>query len=196
MASIKSLRDYYSTVKSAGLRVEHEFAIEIGAPSFALAQGFNDYIVYALSANLPGREIETQPTPYFGFDFQVPVNTKYTQTWDLTIRLDKDMVVRNLFEVWFDRISNLAYSTGGSKGIIPSDSYAMVHMLSPDFFNTGTGSVSRSYRLEGVFPSRLGDVRLDHGGNGIATFDVTLTFQYWSATVIGGDTSNVMDPLR
>lgn len=194
--SIKSLRDYYSTVKASGLRVDHEFAIEIAPASSGLASGFEYYTVYAQSASLPGREIETVTAPFYGFDFPIPVNTKYTQTWPLTIRMDKDANVRDLFETWFNKIADLSKSTGGSKGVIPSDTYAMVHLLSPDFFNTGTGSISRSYRLEGVFPTNLGEVRLDHAGNAISTFDVTLAFQYWYATAVGGDTSNANDPLR
>ena len=197
--AIKSLRNYYSTVKESGLRVGHEFAIEIASLPANLANGFEYYSVYAQSASLPGREIETATAPFYGFDFQIPVNTKYTQTWPITIRLDKDMNVRSLFEIWFNTIADLSKSTGGSKGVIPSDTYAMVHMLSPDFFNAGNGgigSISKSYRLEGVFPTSLGEVRLSHDDNTISTFDVTLAFQYWYATAIGGDTSNVMDPLR
>ena len=191
--SILSLKDFYNTVKTNGLRTNHEFQIEFGGLPTGAAD-MDKYIVYAQSAGLPGRTIEAQPTPYYGFNFQVPTNTTYDQTWELTIRLDKDANVRKIFEDWFNVIANLANSTGGKKGMIPDGSYALVHLLSPEFFNGNTAAISKTYRLEGVFPSTMGPLTLDHSDNSISTFTMTLMFQYWYPSDAAGSQGN--DPLR
>jgi hypothetical protein len=194
--AIKSLKDFYQTVRNNGLRTNHEFQIELAGIPIG-QDNFEKYIVYAQSAGMPGRTIEAQPTPFYGFDFQVPTNTKYEQTWTVTIRADKDLKTREMFEDWFDYVADLRKSTGGQKGLIPSGSYGIVHLLSPEFFNEGgSADVSRTYRLEGLFPTELGALTLDHSDNGISTFDVTLMFQYWYPTDSGGSTSDSEDPLR
>lgn len=191
--SILSLRDFYNTVKDNGLRTNHEFQIEFGGLPVRAAD-MDKFVVYAQSAGLPGRTIEAQPTPYYGFNFQVPTNTTYEQTWELVVRLDKNVEIRTIFEEWFDYIASLKNSTGGKKGLIPSGSYALVHLLSPEFFNNNSAAISKSYRLEGVFPSSLGALTLDHSDNSISTFTMTLMFQYWYQSDRNGTNSN--DPMR
>jgi len=193
--AIKSLKNFYDTVRNKGLRTNHEFQIEFAGVPVAQSD-FEEFVVYAQSAGMPGRTIEAQPTPFYGFEFQVPTNTKYEQTWTITVRADKDLKSRVMFEEWFDYIADLRKSTGGKKGLIPQGSYGVVHMLSPEFFNNDQAEVSRTYRLEGLFPTELGALTLDHSDNGISTFDVTLMFQYWFPTDRGGSTSDANDPLR
>lgn len=193
---IRTLKDFYTTAVEQGLRTNHQFQIEFGGIPTSDAKIMDDMVIYAMSAQLPGRTIEAQPTPFYGFNFQVPVNTTYEQTWTLEVRCDEQMRIRTVFENWFDSISALKNSTGGSKGKIPTNTYAVVHMLSSKFFNESNPSISRTYRLEGVFPSNIGAMTLNHGDNSIATFSMTLMFQYWYPTSAGNGADRAGDPLK
>ena len=200
-ATIKTLRDFYSTITTNGLRTNHMFQLEfasgdadIGAAAIKrLNQG--NFIVYAQSAAVPGRTIVNEAVSFYGFPFQVPVNTTYTQTWDCNVRCDTNLEMRDIFEGWMDTVSSLAKSTGGSKGLVPVNTYALVHLLSPDFFNqNGAANVVRSYKMVGIYPSNLGNIEQDHNSNAISTFSTTFTFQYWYPVKFG-ESGDGIDPL-
>lgn len=182
--TIKGLKDFYTTISSNGLRVQHQFAIEFGGSGIP-ADISNLVPIYATGATLPGRKTEVQPTPFYGFPFQIPVNLSYTQTWNCTVRSDINMAVRKAFEEWFNKYADLSKNTGGMKGVVPTGDYALIHLLSASYFNSGisqgatAGQVSRTYRLEGIFPSDIGDMPQSHSSNAIAEFPMTFTFQYW-----------------
>ena len=199
-ASIKTLKDFYSAITTKGLRTNHMFQLEF-AGGDPLSQPYIDqlntenYIVYAQSAAVPGRQIVNEAVSFYGFPFQVPVNTTYVQTWDCNVRCDKDVQMRDIFEGWMNSISDLSKSTGGSKGIVPVGTYALLHLLSPEFFNAaGVANIVRTYKMMGIYPSNLGNIEQDHNSNAITTFSTTFTFQYWYA-ISGTDTGDGTDPL-
>lgn len=179
---IKTLKNFYEVLTTKGLRTQHMFQLQFSGtenPYITRLQNEN-FVVYANSANVPGRQIVNEAVPFYGFPFQVPVNTTYTQTWECNMRCDKNLEVRSIFEGWMDLISDLKKSTGGSKGMVPVNTYALVHLLSPDFFNEGSdATVVRTYKCVGIYPSNLGDMTNDHSSNAISTFATTFTFQYW-----------------
>lgn len=190
-SDVKTLKQFYDTIKTNGLRTNHQFQIQFGGSD--VPTDLNTYVVYAMSASVPGKTIVTQDTPFYGFPFKVPVNVTYDQTWTMTFRCDTQLKIRAAIEDWSNKYADLAKSTGGSKGKIPTNSYALVHLLDPSFFNdSGSASVSRTYKLVGVFPSTLGNMAQNHGDNGLTTFDVTLAFQYWYPVDADG---NGTDPL-
>jgi hypothetical protein len=199
-ASIKTLKDFYSAITTKGLRTNHMFQLEF-AGGDPLSKPYIDqlntdnYIVYAQSAAVPGRQIVNEAVSFYGFPFQVPVNTTYVQTWDCNVRCDKDVQIRDIFEGWMNSISDLSKSTGGSKGIVPVGTYALLHLLSPDFFNaSGNANIVRTYKMMGIYPSNLGNIEQDHNSNAITTFSTTFTFQYWYP-VRGDETGDGIDPL-
>jgi hypothetical protein len=199
-ADIKTLKDFYQTISTKGVRTAHMFSLQFGAngtgpgaSSINRLQNSN-FIVYAESANLPGRTIENQPLPFYGFSFQIPVNTAYTQTWTANVRCDTNVEIRDIFETWMNDIADLRKSTGGSKGRVPTGTYGLIHLLSPSFFNSdgSTGDIVRTYRLEGIFPQSLGDMEHTHASSNITSFQTTFTFQYWyvEGSVLSTDTTN------
>lgn len=165
--SIIPLRDFYNTITRQGLRTQHQFQISIGRDELS------DMIVYASSAALPGRKIEAQGAKFYGFEFQVPVNTTYTQEWKLSFRCDTGMKIRKIFEDWMNEISDLDLNTGGSKGIVP-DTDATFMLLD----ETLTNSI-RTYKMVGMYPMDLSDITHSHDNSELSTFDVTMKFQYW-----------------
>jgi len=203
------LKSFYNKIRTDGVRVQHQFALQFGGDTTSTHNNYIQEIqtyapVYAEGANLPGRDIITQDANYFGFPFKIPVNTRYKQTWDCTVKSDVGMKVRAAFEKWMNIYADLAKNTGGSKGIVPKNDYVLIHLLDTNFFNnSGSNTLglvegfksARTYRLEGVFPSAIGDMAQSHGSNNIATFSMTFTFQYWFADV-GSEPAGEGDPLN
>ena len=181
-ATVPSLQQFYSTIKDKGLRTVNQFSIEF--PSNA---GFtSDMAIFAQSANLPGRQILAEAAPYFGFPFKIITNLTYTQDWTLTVRCDTELKIRSAFEAWADTFASLRNNTGGKKGQAPGGSDCLVHLLKNDMV-----SVVKTYKLFGAFCQDLGAMDFDHAGTAIATFPVTIGFQYWN----GADAGEVADPL-
>ncbi len=187
---VYGLKDFYTEIKDKGLRVQHQFAIQFGG---SVPQNVQDLApIYVESASLPGRRIVNQPSNYFGFPFQIPVNTQYTQEWSCQVKCDAEAKIRAAFENWMDNYADLRKNTGGSKGRVPTNTYALVHLLKPEFFNNNKGSsdpqIARTYRLEGIFPVNLDNITQSHTSNNLVVFGMTFAFQYW---YIDGD-----DPLE
>lgn len=181
----QGIKQFYTEIKTNGLRVSHQFALQFGGNNKQIIALQQYAPIYVQSAALPGREIVTENAAFFGFPFKVPVNTTYNQTWACTCRADVDMKIRKVFEDWMNDYADLSKNTGGSKGKVPANDFVYIHLLKPDFFansnsiNGGTVETARTYKLEGVFPSSLGNMTLSHSGNEISTFDITFAFQYW-----------------
>lgn len=178
--SIKTLGNFYEKLKNPGLRTNHQFQIEFHGDDVDGA--WDSFIVFAESSSLPGRRTISNPTPFYGFNFQVPTNIQYDQEWTATIRCDAELTTRKLMEVWHDKIGSLKSSTGGKKGLVPTNTYALVHMISPSFYNNGSMTAPiRTYKMVGLYPLVLGPINLGHGDNGISTYTTTFQMQYWYA---------------
>jgi len=172
--TLKNLKDFYSKMKNPGVLAKHQFQLFVPrAP---------DLTIYAAGGTLPGKTIETTSAHFFGYEFKIPMSTKYTQNWSTQVKYDASSNTRDIFERWMNSISDISNNTGGSKGRIPGQDYVLIYLLSPKSFNEGSIVPQRTYRLEGAYPSKLGDVAFDHQSNDIATFDVEFNFQYWYNT--------------
>ena len=89
--------------------------------------------------------------------------------WNVTALLDNDYAGMNELEQW----QNLMRQPNSGLGATNHTSYkkeAYVQHLNQD------GSVIAEYKLEGLFPSSIGEVAFSHETEGIAT--VAVTFKY------------------
>ena len=94
-------------------------------------------------------------------------------------------------EDWMNQIVSLYDSAAGNyKGVIPSDTVDVM-LLDPSLKRS-----TRTYRLEGVFPTTLGPLTLDHASSAVQTFTVTFALQYWWVTEGEGSAGQKgVDPL-
>ena len=98
----------------------------------------------------------------------------YTQEWPITVRCDQNINLRQVFLDWENNAASLYNNAGGLLGTFASTVDAKMILLGED-----NQKVMKKYILRGVFPTNTGNIQFDQGNNGIATFNVTLTFQYW-----------------
>jgi len=108
MAEDIGILKFYETAKAKEFARDFQFRVVTLGPL-----GIDD-LVYLKTANLPGKEIANQPTPYMGLDFNVPGAVKFTgsDAWTVTFRADEAMNIRSKLEAWMNEIFNVESSSG------------------------------------------------------------------------------------
>lgn len=163
-----NIQNFYNDLENKGVRTSHQYRINMGN------ERLNKHVLYFQTASLPGKTIVKQSVKFFGFDFNVPVNLTYDNTWTVKVLCDTKMEIHKEFERWMDTISSLAHNTGGLKGRV-ANTNAEIELLDEKLSDTPV----KTYRMMGIYPTAIGKIQHDHNSNSIATFDVTLSYQYW-----------------
>lgn len=190
------LSQYYDVMKRSGIRFKYQFYIHI--PRLG-----DDFRFYAVSASLPGRKVNTTEAPYHAVTFRLPNNIEFESPWTVTVRSDMALEIRDRIEGWSNDHANLLMGGGGKKriplevayvdlldetlgnGYIPYDPQAPCNVLKPGDPSKNPESdctkkdVLRKYVLQGVFPDSYGNIELDTAATDIATFDLSISYQYW-----------------
>ena len=181
-----TLNEFYTTLKD-GVMTRHQFQLVFNSKGVS----GRDFSVYAESTTLPGSKITAEAVFFYGIPFQVPSNLNYDQEWSVVIRCDKKANIRGKLEDWMNQIVSLYDSSAGNyKGVIPSDTVDVM-LLDPSLKNS-----TRTYVLEGLFPTTLGELSLDHKDSGVQTFTTTFAFQYWWVKNAEGTAGQIgVDPL-
>jgi hypothetical protein len=93
------------------------------------------------------------------------------EQWSVTVRDDAKGQAFKYFNDW----RNLIYPNIGTE-TTPSryKRYAIVKLTAPD-----SASINRIYTLKGVWPIQMGAIQLDYEQEGVATFQVTLSMDYF-----------------
>jgi hypothetical protein len=144
-----------------------------------VSQLTQDDLVYAQTAQLPGREIAPQDVPYMGLDFTVPGAAKYpgSKEYKITFYSDEEQTVRTNIYNWLTKTFNDATSNG-NYGI--SDSSCLTLALLDM-----TGNISQMFILHGIYPVSIGAIDYKMTGAGAAVnMDCTLAYQFWRPGVI------------
>lgn len=183
---IKRLGGYVQALKTTGLRKSYQFQIYIEEVDSKLDAG-NSFSFFAQSATVPGMTIEMIETQYQGVTLRSPNNLLFESPWNITVRCDSEMKVRDAIETWQKKHADLIKGGGGDKKI--PDVRARVDLLDDQL-----ETILKTYILEGVFPSTNSEIPLDHADNSISTFDLGLEYQYWYSTDQENGTND--DPLK
>ena len=131
-------------------------------------------LVYAKSAQLPGRDIGVIPVPYMGLQFKVPGAASYPNSdgYGLTFYADSENLIRTVFERWSELTFDDATSTGNYR--IFDNSTVTLAQLNQKM------EVVNQYKLIGVFPVDVGALTYSTVGSGeTVSFTATLAYQYW-----------------
>ncbi len=204
------LSEYYNKMKEVGVRLKHQFLIDI--PRLGA-----DLKFFATTADLPGRTLEETEIPFHGFNMRIPTVTSFEGTMDINIRSDMGNELRTLCDIWQNDHANLAMGGGGKKRIpnevahlslldetlgnaykngtenVQQDICNEIAKGSTSINTTGckNGAVLRQYTLVGVYPKSFAALGLDTTVADVAEFSLTLSYQYWYDRT--GNT--VRDPL-
>ena len=135
------------------------------------------------AASLPGMVIGEVTVPFRGRNLYLAGDRTF-EAWTVTIINDTDFKIRNGFEIWMNEINAMTDNTGID---LPSgyQSTASVQQLNR------AGVITKTYTFDGVWPTTIGNIDLSAETNdAIETFDVTLRYNYWTATKPQGSTGD------
>lgn len=129
----------------------------------------------AKAASLPASSVPSVAVPYFGRHIQVAGDRTFAPM-NITVIMDEDYLVRDAFELWSNSIkgheSNL--NTAGTPHNYKIDCEVLQYGKD--------GTVNKTYRLVGVFPTDISEVQLNwDNNNSIGEFTATLTMDYWTS---------------
>lgn len=157
------------------------FQIAVTNPVFPAADIKLPFLCEA--ATIPTSNIGAIQVPYFGRLINVPGDRTF-DPWSVTVINDEDFAIRNALEAWQNAINALERNIA-QRGAPPVNykSQAIVTQYSKD------GSELRTYQLNGIFPTTIGEISLAWGEqNTIERFQVTWVYDNYE--VVGGKTGN------
>src|SRR5687768_10894904 len=104
------LGDFIAAVKMEGMARNSEFAVEVTLPKgmvdrFSFSSKLRTILMFCDAANLPGINMSTTPNRTFGEVRETPYE-KLFDNLALSFYVDNSMVVKSLFDEWFNLIQN------------------------------------------------------------------------------------------
>lgn len=148
------------------------------------------------AASIPASEVDPIEVPYFGRRVSL-AGERVFRPWNINIMNDEDFAVRDMFESWSNMINTLETNislngTNLTSYKVNSVSVQQYTKGGPSSVGAGSaddtdeGAVIANYAFFGMWPSRVGDIRLDWSqGQAIETYDVTLAYDYWLPVKLG-----------
>lgn len=130
-------------------------------------------LVYAKTANLPGRTIGNVAVPYMGLNINVPGSVTYpgSEGYSITFYLDADSNLRSYFEAASRALFDDQTSTGGY-GTPDEEYYITLAQL-----DKGLNPIS-NYKLVGASLRSVNDIGYSIAAGTGQTVEVTATFAY------------------
>jgi hypothetical protein len=136
----------------------------------------NDSLLYIESTTLPSKTINNIQVPFMGLQFNVPGTAQFpgSNAWEVVIRMDAQLDIRDRLEDWMRTIFDEQDSTGDYS--IPSGDEGTTSLILLD----KAGNSLRHYDLFGCYLANLGTFTLNIGTAGeIVTAPATIAYQYW-----------------
>jgi len=175
MADIKqTIQDFYKVAQTKDFARNYQFRVldvsNKGASVFT-----EDQLVYATSANIPGKKIKPVSVPYSGFNFNVPGPVEYNLTtgYQIAFYLDAQSSARIAMENWIEETFSETTSTGDQT--LHNNSTITLAQLDNEF------EVLRTYKLFGVFPTEAADISytINAVDGQVVTFNATFAYQFF-----------------
>ncbi len=179
---------YQNLIQKHPLQYEHQFTIEFIAPAGETGSTFDDtafgrpdssdvecFTYWGQSATLPELKVSEAKVNFMANGFSIPGVIDYGGgEWNVKLLLDQDLTQYKKLQAWQTLISDMSKSGGGRK-IIPNVQ-AKLNLLD----NT-MSKVKRTFILEGIWISKLGDVSFkpEEGGTSKAECTATFIYQYF-----------------
>ena len=180
MAYPKTLNEFYTELKNKGVKLTHQFQLQILGTGINLVDKALEHItMWAQGAEAPGRTQNTQDIQYLGYPFNVPTNFLMTNELALTINCEADLKIRDALFYWKGTISDPDIEGGSAGGGIKTVSPAKGIL---DLFNDRMDTVTHRFELMGIYPTVVGPITTTNVDPGIATFNGTFKFQYWKTS--------------
>lgn len=166
----QGIQDFYSAARTYGF--SRDYQLRVAQIGNIFPAPFADIYVYAKTASVPKRNINSAQVNIRGFTYNVPMQVQYESgAWPLTMYCDQGFTIRTQFEYWQKKI----FDEHGMQGAMENK------VIQLNLLNDNTDTVM-IYRLHGAFPQSIGDIQYDLSGNGKPqSFEITFAYQYWTS---------------
>lgn len=172
--SVRNLNDFYNTVKSGGVRLGHQYQVNVtGTP---VDEQLKDIQIWATTMTFPNVTQNAADINYMGYLFSLPTNFVFGNETTMTIRSDQSMAIHSAFLQWMNYHSQLDIENdgnGGGEKRFPNSNIE-IQLLDEQMKNIKSRCV-----LIGAFPTSIGEMSLSQESAEPVTFDVSFRFQYW-----------------
>lgn len=174
MAVNQTIQSFYRTAADKDFSRDFLFRVQSmnlpGAGSMPESE-----LVYAKTANLPGRAITNVQVPYMGLNFNVPGNATYpgSEAYSITFYLDAASKIRNYFEAASRGLFDDSTSIGGY-GTPDDDYFITLVQLDKSLEPIENGT----YKLIGASVRTINDVSYSIAAGSGQTVEITATIAY------------------
>ena len=152
-------------------QVELDFPVGLAPASPSKLAEFGTFLVKG--ANLPASTVGTVEVPYRGRVLKIAWDRTF-EPWTVTVINDEGFKLRNAFEEWSDKISELAENRSTFANATLYQTSAVVRQLSRK------GGDIKSYKFEGIYPVNISAIDLAWDSNDAAEeYTVEFAVQYW-----------------
>ena len=132
------------------------------------------------AANLPPSNLGEITVNHRGRQVYLP-GFRTFEPWTITILSDEDMSIRTAFERWVDRLDgardhvsdDVNFNLGTNTGLFSNWTVTQLDRQ---------GKAIKAYRLDACFPTSVSDIALSAESTDLASFNVTLRYQYHRTT--------------
>jgi len=173
------LSNFVAALKEGGVRA-NQFEVSITKAPMALDAANFTFLCKATS--VPAMAIGEIAVPYRGKQIYVAGERTY-DTWAITVFSDRDLSMRNSFELWQSHLHDIGQTTGRDDiGEQPSKYYgeALVKQLDRN------DNVLRVYKLHNIWPTSVDAMEFGFDTNdAIMEFGVTFRYNYMTIDGFG-----------
>lgn len=168
-------KNFIAEIKSQGLARNNRFAVMFTPPANVNPANLKKTLLFCDQVSLPGMNYSTTQNRTFGEAREVPYERLFDQV-QMTFHVDKDMMVKSLFDQWMMSIQNpitrnFAYY---------NDYVTNMQIEVQDMADNTRYEVS----LYEVYPKSIGAISMSHESKDTMKLTVTFQYKYWTSSTI------------
>ena len=131
----------------------------------------------AKAASIPASSMGVIDVAYMGRQVKI-AGDKVWEDWNVTCYVDQDWVTRGVFEEWHNKILGFDTNVASEGYQDPANYFARAKVQCLDRYDR----VTRTYDVEGMWPSNVGEVTLGYDQNDqVMEQQVTFAINGWSS---------------
>lgn len=170
-----SIKNFIAEIKSQGLARTNRFGVMFTPPNNVNPTHMRKLMLFCDQAVLPGVNYSTVQNRSFGEVREVPYE-KLFDTAQMTFLVDKDMIVKGIFDQWIQSIQNPITRTFNYYNDYISNLTIEVQDINE---NTRYEVV-----LYEAYPKTISAINLSHDSKEVMKVVVTFQYKYWTSSTI------------
>jgi hypothetical protein len=171
---------------------------------FSQTAGGMPISIFAQSTSLPSKSVSEVELSYQGFGFSFPNTLSFDRSLSINVYSDAKYNLHSMFEDWQRYYASLNLGGGGYKTILDGGN-AGSSTVGLFLLDSNLGSDApditmpiqyvKYYKLVGCWPKSIGALSVSHSNFSVASFDVTLVYQYFVEVDTGATNNSAFNDI-